>query len=39
MDDRVELTGDHVRWCREANLYSDTFNAGGKVDVRKSYQM
>lgn len=31
--DRIELTEDHVMFCRKANLYNDTFNTQSMVDV------
>mmetsp|Transcript_3609 Transcript_3609/g.7862 ORF Transcript_3609/g.7862 Transcript_3609/m.7862 type:complete len:398 (+) Transcript_3609:136-1329(+) len=39
MEDRMDQTEDHVRWCREANLYNETFNADSNVDVLKNYQV
>ena len=39
-ENRTALTEDHVRWCREANLYDDTSpNRDSDVDVMYSYQM
>lgn len=39
MNNRTSLTEDHVMFCREANLYNDTFNADSMVDVLHSYQV
>lgn len=37
--DRIELTEDHVMFCRKANLYNETFNQESMVDVRWSQPM
>ena len=39
MEDRMEQSHNHVRWCREANLYNETFNTASMVDVLQSYQV
>ncbi|KAL7579394.1 hypothetical protein ACA910_014063 [Epithemia clementina (nom. ined.)] len=31
--DRIDLTEDHVMFCRKANLYNETFNTESMVDV------
>jgi hypothetical protein len=36
---RVQLTEDHVLYCRKANLYNETFNFDSNVDVLWSLQM
>jgi hypothetical protein len=36
---RVQLTEDHVMFCRKANLYNETFNYESNVDVLWSLQM
>ena len=36
---RVELTEDHVMFCRKANLYNETFNSESMVDVVWSLPM
>jgi hypothetical protein len=36
---RVQLTEDHVMFCRRANLYNATFNVDSNVDVLWSLQM
>lgn len=38
-NDRIELTEDHVMYCRKANLYNETFNAESMVDVLWSLPM
>ena len=37
--DRIELTEDHVMFCRKANLYNETFNTESMVDVLWSLPM
>lgn len=37
--DRIELTEDHVMFCRKANLYNETFNTNSMVDVLWSLPM
>ena len=36
---RIELTEDHVMYCRKANLYNETFNTQSMVDVLWSLPM
>lgn len=36
---RVELTEDHVMFCRKANLYNETFNTESMADVLWSHQL
>jgi hypothetical protein len=36
---RVELTEEHVIFCRKTNLYNETFNAASMVDVLWSFPM
>jgi len=38
-NDRIQLTEDHVMFCRKANLYNETFNTESNVDVRFSLPM
>jgi len=38
-NNRIQLTEDHVMFCRKANLYNDTFNTDSMVDVLWSLQM
>jgi hypothetical protein len=38
-DNRVDLSEDHVLFCRKANLYNETFNAESMADVLWSNQM
>ena len=38
-NDRIELTEDHVMFCRKANLYNETFNSDSMVDVIWSLPM
>jgi hypothetical protein len=37
--DRIQLTEDHVMFCRKANLYNETFNTESMVDVLWSLPM
>ena len=37
--DRIQLTEDHVMYCRKASLYSEEFNADSMVDVLWSRQL
>lgn len=37
--DRIELTEEHVMYCRKSNLYNETFNTGSMVDILWSLQM
>ncbi len=36
---RVDLTEDHVLFCRKQNLYNETFNTESMADVLWSFQM
>lgn len=36
---RIQLTEDHVMFCRKSNLYNETFNFDSNVDVLWSLQM
>lgn len=38
-ESRVELTKDHVLFCRKTNLYNETFNYNSMNDVVWSYQI
>lgn len=38
-EQRVELSEDHVLYCRKANLYNETFNTESMADVLWSYQL
>ena len=37
--DRIELTEEHVMFCRKANLYNETFNTESMVDILWSLPM
>ena len=37
--DRIELTEDHVMFCRKQNLYNETFNTESMVDIPWSLPM
>lgn len=37
--ERIQLTEDHVMYCRKANLYNETFNTESMVDVLWSLPM
>ncbi|CAB9498016.1 expressed unknown protein [Seminavis robusta] len=37
--DRIDLTEDHVMFCRKTNLYSDEFNTESMVDILFSRQL
>ncbi len=36
---RIDLTEDHVMFCRKANLYNETFNFESMADILWSFQM
>jgi len=38
-DERVNLTEDHVLYCRKANLYNETFNSESMADILWSHQI
>lgn len=38
-EDRIELTEEHVMFCRKKNLYNETFNYNSMVDILWSHQM
>lgn len=38
-EERIELSEDHVMFCRKQNLYNETFNTESMVDVVWSLQM
>ena len=38
-EERIELTEDHVLFCRKANLYNETFNTESMADVLWSNQL
>ena len=38
-EERVNLTEDHVMFCRKANLYNETFNSESMADILWSNQM
>ena len=37
--ERIQLTEDHVMFCRKANLYNETFNQESMADILWSFQM
>ena len=37
--DRIDLTEDHVMFCRKANLYNNEFNTDSMVDILFSRQL
>mmetsp|Transcript_15769 Transcript_15769/g.19227 ORF Transcript_15769/g.19227 Transcript_15769/m.19227 type:complete len:370 (+) Transcript_15769:201-1310(+) len=38
-NDRIELTEQHVLFCRKANLYNETFNSESMADILWSHQI
>lgn len=38
-EDRINLSEEHVMFCRKANLYNETFNTESMTDVIWSNQM
>ena len=36
---RIDLTEDHVLFCRKQNLYNETFNTESMADILWSFQM
>ena len=37
--ERIQLTEDHVMFCRKSNLYNETFNQESMADILWSFQM
>ncbi len=37
--ERIDLTEEHVMFCRKANLYNETFNQESMADILWSFQM
>lgn len=38
-EQRIELSEDHVMFCRKANLYNETFNTESMADILWSHQL